>query len=100
MTDQYAELVHETFGFEASAPYSGDAWDLITGLQIASGSRERIAKKKSVSQGGKTASVVYGRLMAAGQRLMALIKKSGGLANKDMAKFADQINSLCDKWEK
>ena len=100
VTDQYAELVHETFGFEASAPYSGDAWDLITGLQIASGSRERIATKKSVSQGGKTASVVYGRLMAAGQRLMALIKKSGGLANKDMAKFADQINSLCDKWEK
>lgn len=100
VTDQYAELVHETFDFEASAPYSGDAWDLITGLQIASGSRERIATKKSVSQGGKTASVVYGRLMAAGQRLMALIKKSGGLANKDMAKFADQINSLCDKWEK
>ena len=47
----------------------------------------------------KPVSGVYARLVAAGQRLVALITRSDGLANKDMAKFADQINSLCDKWE-
>ena len=38
--------------------------------------------------------------MAVGARLMAVIKKSEGMANKDLAKFADQINSLCDKWDR
>ena len=47
----------------------------------------------------KPASGVYARLLAAAQRLLALVKKSDGLANKDMARFADQINSICDKWE-
>ena len=56
---------------------------------------EPIAVKKKA----KPASGVYARLLAAGQRLMALIGRSDGLANKDMAKFADQINSICDKWE-
>ena len=41
---------------------------------------------------------VYGRLVAAGQRLVGIIRRCEGMANKDLAKFADQINSLCDKW--
>ena len=45
------------------------------------------------------ATGVYARLLAAAQRLLALVQKSDGLANKDMAKFADQINSVCDKWQ-
>ena len=32
--------------------------------------------------------------------MMALIRKSEGYANKDLARMADQINTLCDKWEK
>ena len=43
---------------------------------------------------------VYSRLKAAGARLIAVIGQSEGMTNKDMAKFADQINSLCDKWLK
>ena len=39
-------------------------------------------------------------IKAAGERLLAVIEKSRGMSNKDMAKFADQINSLCDKWLK
>lgn len=103
VTDNYAALVHDTYGFDATAPYSGDAWDLLTGEQIAAGSRERREKVsvfKHLSKGGKTSMQIYNRLVAAGQRLMSIIKRSAGLANKDMGKFADQINDLCDKWEK
>ena len=42
---------------------------------------------------------VYARLEAAGQRLLAIIRNGKGMANKDMGKFADQINALCDKWQ-
>ena len=45
-------------------------------------------------------STVYQRLMDAGRRLMGVIARSEGGANKDLAKFADQINALCDKWER
>ena len=45
-------------------------------------------------------STVYARLLAAAQRLLNMVKGIDGMPNKDMAKFADQINSLCDKWER
>ena len=31
---------------------------------------------------------------------MAVIRKNEGLSNKDTAKFTDQINALCDKWDR
>ena len=48
---------------------------------------------------GKGASA-FGRLVSAGQRLLRVIRRNEGGANKDLAKFADQILSLCDKWDR
>lgn len=31
---------------------------------------------------------------------MAVIYKNEGGANKDLARFADQVNSLCDRWDR
>ena len=45
-------------------------------------------------------SGAFDRLMIAGERLIAVIKKCQGMANKDLGKFADQINSLWDKWDR
>ncbi len=92
-TDNFAKKLQDELGLDAVAPYPGDVYDLITGQMIAAG--ERVQKKKSPT---KVANAVYQRLVAAGERLMAIIRKSKGLTNKDLAKFADQINSLCDKW--
>ena len=62
------------------------------------GSREMIEKKKNGSS--KASSNVFARLLAAGQRLLEVINKCEGLPNKELAKFADQINALCDKWSR
>lgn len=86
------------FGYDAVAPYSGDAYDLITNKKIADGSRLLVEKKAAKAQSKN--STVYERLIAAGQRLVAVIQKCQGMANKDLGKFADQINALCDKWDK
>ena len=48
----------------------------------------------------KTTSAVYDRLLAVGQRLITVIHHCQGMANKDLAKFADQITALCDKWDR
>ena len=42
----------------------------------------------------------FADLIAAAQRLLAVAKSNEGVSNKALAKFADQINSLADKWER
>lgn len=42
----------------------------------------------------------FSRLLAAGQRLLRVIGHNEGGANKDLAKFTSQIESLCDKWDR
>jgi len=100
VTESYAALVKEKTGFEAGAPYSGEIWDLISGECIREGIKEKAKELERKSRGGRTAAAIYSRLLAAGARLMSVIRANSGLANKDMAKFADQINSLCDKWDR
>ena len=95
VTDSYAKLVHEETGLGAVAPYPGDTYDLITGEQIEFGSREKYEKARN-----GVGARIFDRLMAAGERLIAVIKKNKGLNNKDMAKFADQVTALCDKWDR
>lgn len=90
----FTECLKIEHGIEAYAPYSGTRFDLIEGKFIYEA--EPVAVKKKI----RGISDVFARLLASGQRLIAIIHKNEGAANKDLAKFADQINSLCDKWDK
>jgi len=90
----FVECLRTEYGQNAYAPYSGTVFNLLTGKL------EYEAVPIPVQKKAKTvASSVYARLLAAAQRLLALVKKSDGMPNKDMGRFADQINSLCDKWQ-
>ena len=95
--DSFAECLRSKHGYSTAAPYSGESWDLVSNVRVAEGSRERAVKR---AKAAKQTSTVYDRLVDCGKRLMSLIEKSKGFANKDLAKFADQIQALCDKWEK
>ena len=79
------------------ATYSGDEFDLINQVWVKTGDRKLVEKKKTSS---RVVSNVFARLVAAGQRLMKVINDNEGLPNKELGKFADQINSLADKWER
>lgn len=89
----FAECLQIEHGIKAYAPYSGTIFNLV------SGKLEYEAQSVYIKKRAKHVSDVYSRLVAAGQRLMAVIRRNEGGANKDLAKFADQINSLCDKWD-
>ena len=91
----FAQCLREEYGFNTYAPYSGTEYDIISGNFIKEGVPIPIKKKES-----SLVSDVYERLKAAGARLVGIIARSDGLSNKDKAKFADQINALCDKWSK
>ncbi len=88
----FAECLKIEYGQHTYAPYSGTVFDLISGKLEYEGMPVPVKKARSV------VSNVYARLLAAAQRLLNMVKGIDGMPNKDMAKFADQINSLCDKW--
>ncbi len=90
----FTECLKGEYGHNAYAPYSGTRFDLISGEFICE------AKPIPVKKKAHAVATVFTRLLAAGQRLMAVIHKNEGGANKDLARFADQINSLCDRWDR
>ena len=89
----FVECLKVEHGQRAYAPYSGTIFNLQSGQIEFEASGIPVKKKE------KPATGVYARLLAAGQRLLTIIKKSEGMANKDLAKMADQIIALCDKFE-
>lgn len=95
--DDFAKEIETTLDVKAIAPFSGDKYDLVTGECLEKGRIVRIEKK---SEGRCRADTIFSRLYAAGQRLLSVINKNKDSSNKDMAKFADQINALCDKYDK
>ena len=93
VTEQFAAHIHEELGLEAYAPFSGDAFDLLTGACVAQGSREAVEKKST-----RAVNNIFARLVA--ERLTTVIRKCEGMPNRELGKFADQINELCNKWER
>lgn len=93
--DSFAHTITNKLKFETAAPYSGDAYDLTSGQCTARG---KIVKLTKVSEGRRRANIAFDRLSAALHRLKTTVELSRGLSNKELAKFTDQINDLCDKY--
>lgn len=88
-------------GYQAEAPYNGAVYELAGGKVtcFAKGNTQPIAKNSGTPQAQK-ANQTFERLLNTGKRLLAVIEHNRGGANKDLARFADQITALCDKWER
>jgi metallo-beta-lactamase family protein len=83
-------------GYTASAPYSGARFDFLASkYEVEEGP---VPFKKTYA--AEKADNMFNRLLAAGRRLMNVIDNNKGGSNKDLARFADQINSLCDRWDR
>jgi len=98
--DIFADELHNSYGLHAFAPFSGACFDLISGEWVREGVKEYVKQNEPVSEATAKKNTVFARLVAAGQRLAALISRSEGGSNKDLARFADQLNNLCDKWDR
>ena len=98
--DEFAALLRERFGYDTMAPFSGTEYDLSENVCLKEMQGIAMKKKTEETEGRKRASTVYDRLWQAGQRLLSVIVRNKDGANKDLAKFTGQINSLCDKWDR
>ena len=98
VTDIFAKLIQDKLGIAANAPYSGAVFDLMTGQYEYEPAGVPVVKE-TMSQSAARKASLYDKLVAAGKRLTAIIIKSKGMSNKNVIKFTDQINQLCDKWQ-
>ena len=93
--ENFSNELKSKYGINSSAPFSGSVFDLIRGEWIKQTKGVAVAVKEVK----EPESSVYLRLLGAGERLLKIIKENKHGANKDLAKFADQINDLAKKWE-
>jgi len=91
-----ARLIGE--GYNAISPKYTSIHDLITGDVVFEG--RDLIQRDPQAQLKQRESAVYQRLMMAGARLIEVITRNRGGANKDLAKFADQIDALSGKWDR
>ena len=89
MTDQ--------LGYEARAPYSGSQFDLVKGCWIKLTEPVLVDRQTAAR---RKATGVYTRLVEAGQQLMEVIRRNQEGANKDLIRFTEQIQALCEKWDR
>lgn len=93
----FAKLLNDSFGFDATAPYSGASFDLADGRCLIASSGVAIDK----SRGRQLRSdSVFARLMAAAERLLKTVKASSGVSNKELALATDKINAVSDRLER
>jgi len=95
--NSFAEFLSHDLGYNTSAPYGGELYDLQTNVMLKAGIKKK-PELTSEKQFRKTSA--FQHLVDAGQHLIAVITSKKDGANKDLIQFTDQINSLSNKWEK
>ena len=85
----------EHLGMSAHAPQYTEVYDLAAGVQLERG---YLPERRAAVHGGKISSA-YQRLVSVGKLLQEVILRSKGRTNKDLARFADQLKQLIDRWE-
>ena len=92
----FAGLLSTDYGFEAAAPFSGSVYDLAAGEWLKQTVGVPLRRETERQKENRT---IFELLVAAGERLMRVIRKNRECANKDIKKFTADVNALCDKWD-
>ena len=97
---KFADRLRYEYKINAIAPFNGAVYDLLTGECLEEGNKRKIEKAASSSTGKRAANPVYQQLMDAGLRLQKVIDHNEGGANKDLRAFIQELNDLCEKWDR
>ena len=99
VTELFAARLRDEMNYDAYAPFSGTEFDLAEGEFLYEAEGVKIQKPAALQKASKAAKV-YEKLLALGYRLLSVIRKNAGCANKDLEKFSRDVQSLCDKWDR
>jgi metallo-beta-lactamase family protein len=96
VAEGYAQSLRDR-GLAAHAPDYEEVYDLATNTLLAAGV-PRAVKEKAMPK--RAVSPAYRRLEDTVEQLSALVERSKGAPNKDLARLADQLRSLMEKFER
>lgn len=99
VTELFAARLRDEMNYDAYAPFSGTEFDLAEGEFLYEAEGVKLQKPAALQKASKAAKV-YEKLLALGYRLLSVIRKNEGCANKDLEKFSRDVQSLCDKWDR
>ena len=95
VTEHYAQTLRD-LGFQAHSPNYEEVYDLSSNSLLAKGV---VLEPRKVSGGAAAGSPAFVRLQDVSRQLEALISRSRGRPNKDLARLADQIRQVMEAWE-
>ena len=95
VAEMFAETLNTECGLRAAAPFSGTRYDLAAGKFIEITQGVPISKATS----GRTVSNSYIKLKLTGKRMSEFIGRCQGLPNKDLERFASDLEALLEKYK-
>ena len=95
VTDLFAKDLNER-SIPAHAPLYEEVYDLSANAMLAKGV---VLEPKKTTGGAAAGSPAFVRLQDVSKQLEALISRSRGRPNKDLARLADQIKQVMENWE-
>lgn len=99
VTELFAKRLKEEFGLDTMAPFSGTVYDLAADSCVYEAQGIKIERTHTAPKTARAART-FEKLVSLGHRLMSVIRKNEGCANKDLERFSREIQSLCDKWDR
>ena len=95
VTELFADTLTER-GIPAHAPLYEEVYDLAENRMLAKGV---VLESRPRTGGASAASPAYVRLQDTAKELELLISRSRGRPNKDLARLADQLRQVMEKWD-
>ena len=95
VTELFAQTLNER-NIPAHAPLYEEVYDLLENKLLAEGI---VLEQKTKSGGASAPSPAFVRLQNISSELQQLIARSRGRSNKDLARLADQLRQVMDRWE-
>ncbi|MEG1557840.1 MAG: MBL fold metallo-hydrolase [Oscillospiraceae bacterium] len=90
----FTRKLKDELSLNATAPYSGDAWDLASDSQVESSARERISKPHANAE-----PQPYQKLLSAVRSLSDIAAKCAHMASSELSRFTEEIERLCERWK-
>ena len=94
-SESFAQRLRDELGAEVYVPFSGAEFDIAENVITIDADPIPVPEKKNSAN----LSIAYSDLLAASERLSALIKDSEGRTNADMRQLTEAIHKLCDDWK-
>ena len=104
VTESFAGLVSVDTGKPATAPYSGEVWDLAADELVHRAEIVPVIRKQSYRSSSDdhrspyNVSPAYRDLRKSGDELMKLISRSEGHSNKELNKMRREIEAIVSKY--